>query len=95
MRATTSLFAHEKPRSAAPFQPALECQLCGDRVAREAWVDHRDTENFVLLEIRRLHPAWIEQDGACRRCIRAYRLLGRARSAITRPWRAMVHRAEA
>ncbi len=65
----------------------VHCSLCGDEVASERWTAHRDIENFVLVEIRRLHPEWIERDGACHRCIRAYRLLGRARSALRRAWR--------
>lgn len=65
----------------------VRCALCGDDVRPDQWTAHRDIENFVLVEIRRLHPEWIERDGACRRCIRAYRLLGRARSALRRAWR--------
>ena len=65
----------------------VHCSLCGDDVAPAHWTDHRDIENFVLVEIRRLHPEWIEESGACRRCLRAYRLLGRARSTLRRAWR--------
>jgi hypothetical protein len=67
--------------------PTVRCSLCGDDVSPDHWGAHRDVENFVLVEIRRLHPEWIERDGACRRCIRAYRLLGRARTTVRRAWR--------
>lgn len=70
-----------------PRTPTVHCSLCGDDVPPDHWTAHRDVENFVLVEIRRLHPEWIEESGACRRCLRAYRLLGRARGTLRRTWR--------
>ncbi len=87
-RSPSSLHAHTAPRAHGQDEhSSYECGLCGDTVAPEGWVEHRDLENFVLLEIRRLHPEWIERDGACRRCIRVYRSLGRAHSTLRRWWR--------
>ncbi|MFN7952059.1 MAG: hypothetical protein U0610_10055 [bacterium] len=80
--------AGREPNRLRSDDASYECSLCGDTVSAREWVAHRDLENFVLVEIRRLNPGWIEHDGGCRRCIRAYRLLGRARSTMRRWWRA-------
>ncbi len=58
----------------------VHCSLCGDRVTPDKWVQHRDIENFVLVEIRRLNPQWIEDDGAS---------AGTGKGAVTRAWRSV------
>ena len=48
----------------------------------EVWIDGRPArtfshqgESYVLGEIRRLHPEWVERSGGCLRCLDAYRRL--------------------
>jgi len=47
------------------------CPLCGKPVDS---VEHI-TEQWVLSEIRKEHPDWVEKNGICSKCVAYYRNL--------------------
>lgn len=45
------------------------CPLCGNKVDS---IEHI-TEQWLLAEIRKQHPDWVEENGICTKCIAYYR----------------------
>ena len=49
------------------------CPLCGSVVHEELRTLHEDAEQWLITRIKRQHPEWVSADGACGRCVEAYR----------------------
>ena len=49
------------------------CALCGSLVNEEFRTLHEDAEQWLLNRIKRQHPEWVSADGACGRCIEAFK----------------------
>jgi hypothetical protein len=47
------------------------CPLCGNAVDER--LRFLETERWLIARIRRRHPEWVAEDGACPRCVEAYR----------------------
>lgn len=45
------------------------CPLCGNKVDS---IEHI-TEQWLLAEIRKQHPDWVEKNGICAKCVAYYR----------------------
>jgi len=50
----------------------IQCPLCNDAVDRLLFAFHYDSERNIIEQIKRLHPQWTENDGACSRCVDYY-----------------------
>ena len=57
------------------------CPLCGSVVQEEFRTLHEDAEQWLINRIKRQHPEWVSADGACGRCIEAYRVKREARGS--------------
>lgn len=55
-----------------PAQPNQPCPLCGDAVEQLIFNFHRAEENAIIKKIKEAHPAWVETDGVCSRCVDLY-----------------------
>ena len=49
------------------------CPLCGGLVNEEFRTLHEDAEQWLLYRIKRQHPEWVSADGACSRCVEAFK----------------------
>ena len=50
----------------------IKCPLCGDKVERLLYRFHLESEQEVIGKIKGDHTDWIEQSGACSRCVDYY-----------------------
>lgn len=50
------------------------CPVCGNTVDDRLRSLHAETERSRIARIQRQHPEWVAQDGACPRCVEAYRV---------------------
>ncbi len=50
----------------------IQCPLCGDQVDQLVYRFHFDSEQEVIEKIKREHNDWVEQSGACSRCVDYY-----------------------
>ena len=50
----------------------LICPLCSDRVDRLVYRFHVESESEVIHRIKTDHTDWVENDGACSRCVDYY-----------------------
>lgn len=66
------------------------CPLCkesyplSDLTAHIA-VERAEVRDYTIMMIQKRHPQWREDDGACRRCWRIYKGLGRFVSFFHKP----------
>lgn len=51
----------------------VTCPLCEQQVDEFKYDLHESVDRVVLDWIRRQHPDWVEEDGACPRCLEYYR----------------------
>ena len=58
--------------------PGKVCSLCGEVIPPGTARVHHLAEAWVLEQIRREHPQWVEDDGLCPRCLEHYLAIGRA-----------------
>ena len=61
-------------------QEVRKCPLCGDEVPLAQYRSHvsgesHELQQYALDLIRRTHPDWIEDDGACAKCMEYYERL--------------------
>ncbi len=52
----------------------MQCPLCHDQVEKLVYVFHMDSEQEVINRIKADHIDWVDQDGACLRCLDYYQL---------------------
>lgn len=50
----------------------IQCPLCNDQVERLLYRFHFESEQEVIGKIKHVHTDWIEQSGACSRCVDYY-----------------------
>src|SRR5258705_6405146 len=50
----------------------ITCPLCNDAVNRLLYPFHLDSERLVIERIKVQHPAWLEKNGICSRCLDYY-----------------------
>src|SRR5258706_13240477 len=50
----------------------IKCPLCNDAVDKLLYRFHLDSERQVIEQLKKGHPAWAENDGACGRCVDYY-----------------------
>ncbi len=50
----------------------IQCPLCGDLVERLIFRFHHESEQEVIGKIKNDHTDWVEQSGACSRCVDYY-----------------------
>ncbi len=50
------------------------CPVCGNTVDERLRFLHAETERWLIARIQRQHPEWVAEDGACPRCVEAYRV---------------------
>ena len=50
----------------------VRCPICGEDVPTEAVVLHSLAESYTIEQIRKDHPEWVEEDGACPKCLEFY-----------------------
>ena len=62
------------PHGDEPAPPAT-CSICGDEVRPDDADLHASAEDWVIDQIRRIHPKWVEVDGGCPRCVEFYKKL--------------------
>ena len=48
------------------------CPLCNDQVSHLVYQYHLESERIVLEKIKQSNPGWVEDNGACKRCIDYY-----------------------
>ncbi|MBI3990388.1 MAG: hypothetical protein HY347_12330 [candidate division NC10 bacterium] len=51
------------------------CPICGDLVNEELMYLHFERERWLVRRILEKHPEWVESDGACPKCIEAFRTM--------------------
>lgn len=51
------------------------CPICGDLVEEELLCLHFERERWLVRRIKEKHPEWVEEDGACPRCLKAFKLM--------------------
>jgi len=61
-------------KSAHQPSPGAPCPLCG--FATFDWADSRQLSEPAAAALQREFPDWTAEDGACRRCVEIYRLVG-------------------
>ena len=49
------------------------CSLCGSEVHEELRTVHEDAERWIIDRIKRQLPEWVSADGACTRCVEAFK----------------------
>jgi hypothetical protein len=52
-----------------------DCPLCHKELEKEDFSYHSEIEEVLLDLIRKNHPQWVRQDGACPRCVEYYRAM--------------------
>ena len=66
--------AQRKRRGTDPLdQGSYICPICGDRVRPEIRGLHALAERWVIEQIKKRHPEWVEADGLCPKCLDHYR----------------------
>lgn len=55
---------------------SLQCPLCQDQVENLVYRFHIENEQEVINRIKADHSEWVEQDGACTRCLDYYQIEG-------------------
>lgn len=55
-----------------PDSSLIQCPLCGDLVERLIFRFHYESEQEVMGKIKNDHTDWVEQSGACSRCVDYY-----------------------
>ncbi|MDD5018853.1 MAG: hypothetical protein PHH75_01595 [Candidatus Omnitrophica bacterium] len=63
--------ANKKKKSSSGYI----CRICNRRVDETIALTHVKTEEYLLELIRKDHPEWKEEHGACPKCIDYYRQL--------------------
>lgn len=51
------------------------CPICGDPVDEELMYLHFERERWLVKRIQAEHPEWVETDGACPKCIKAFKTM--------------------
>ncbi len=51
------------------------CPLCKQEIEERMLDIHVRKERVVIDLIKKKHPEWVEEDGACPRCIEYYRVI--------------------
>lgn len=54
-------------------EETVVCPLCNEHVDELTYPIHESVDRVVIAWIRRKHPEWVSEDGACQRCIEVYR----------------------
>jgi hypothetical protein len=49
------------------------CPVCGNTVDERLRFLHAETERWLIARVKRQHPEWVAEDGACPRCVETYR----------------------
>lgn len=55
-----------------PDTPHIRCPICGDLVERLIFRFHHESEQEVVVKIKNDHADWVEESGACSRCVDYY-----------------------
>jgi hypothetical protein len=51
-----------------------QCPVCGNTVDERLRFLHAETERWLIARVKRQHPEWVAEDGACLRCVETYRV---------------------
>ncbi len=54
------------------------CPICNEVVDELQYRLHLLTDAYLIQQIMTEHPEWVEEDGACSKCIERLRSTGRA-----------------
>lgn len=52
-----------------------KCPLCERKIEEKELVYHHDIEEMLIDVIKNNHPQWIDNQGACPRCVEYYRTI--------------------
>jgi hypothetical protein len=69
----SKLLSRSKEQKDSLLQPSQDvCSICGEPIQNETRELHSLAENWLIEQIKKDHPDWVESDGLCPKCIEYY-----------------------